>query len=286
MTANRKPSARIPTARQARTGMLVRQQALDLAQFANDHLITATEHIYEVDTAGRIVTDYYVITTNRGIWTFSPDELVTFPRRPDNVRRDWRRAAEAPTALQLAVGDILGPRIPPLPDTDEKDLEEMAQRVIAVTRNRSRPRLVTVTTRSGWEGPLQTEFLPDEPVQYPRPEAERPSGYDRYSAILIGYGPYHTADDKIVYLLTHPAGRGRWPAHLHHPIPLGGGAYFTRPPKTTAKAEDWPVFVGTDKWRRHPKDPAWMQEPFPHEIPPERLQAAEAAYTDYEVRTA
>lgn len=277
--------ARIPTARQARPGMLVKQQAIDLGSAAADHRITAVER------KGDLNSEYFVITTNQGRWSFYPDEPVTFPRRPDNQKRDWREAATPPLPTDLAIGDLLDGRYgPDLETATEADRERNAQRVTAVTYNRARPNEIVITTFSIEDGPLMTAFLPDEPVRFPRPVRERTSGYDHDSAVLTGYGPYlyvePDGDEYLYFLITHPGGRGRWPAYTEASIPLGNGAFLSRPPiGKKGRAPTWSSFhfVGTDRWRRHPRDPAWGRDAVT-QIEPERLAAAEDAYADYRKR--
>ena len=290
-------SNHIFTARNTRPGQKVRQQALDLGTLAQDHVITSTEHIYATDADGLITTDYYVIKTNYGVWSFSPHELVTFPRRPDNSRRDWRKAPAPPTPLQLAIGDILPNRFgfidPEVPEDDQ------AQHVISITRNRTRPNVVQVNTHSREDDLLSVAFLPDEPVLYPRRPADRPSGYDRFNPKLVGYGPYlatdpTTADEYLLFYVAHPAGRGRWPSYLDTPINIGNGTYLAKPPavtkikekdkKTKTVREPWPTFVGTDPYRRHFKDPAHGKLGGTPAVDPARREQAERAYADYRAR--
>lgn len=277
----KRPSAnpRIPTARQAQPGMQVRQQALDLLGQASPHVILNTER------KGDLNSQYFVITTNYGQWSFYPDELVTFPRRPDNSKRDWRGEVTPPRPLDLAVGDVLHGRYgPDLPGTDQASADRNAQRVTAVTYNRARPKIITVTTYSAEDGPLSTPFLPDEPVIYPRPERERPSTDSPQPAVPEGFGPYQDPNDqdRLLYLVVHPSAGGRWPRYLQAPIPLGHNTFLARPPKT-APPEPWPQFVGTQNYSRHPKDPAWGL-PVIAAIDPERLTEAEQAYADYRAR--
>lgn len=270
----------IPRAHQAEPGMLVRQQALDIPSQASDHVIT--EVSYAEQQPGNSRTGYYLITTNYGNWTFYPDELVTFPRRPDSSTRDWRGANPAPLPLDLAIGDLLPPRAVPPDGTPTTTLDQMAQRVTAVTRNRSRPKIVQVTTYSKWDKALTTAFLPDEPVIYPRPIADRPLSYEAQSS-PDAFGPYlDPGSSQLHYLITHPKGRGRWPRWIAAPIPLGPNTYLAKPP---GSRDPWPPFVGTaaNKWRRHPADPAWGEDPIA-QVPADQLKDAERAYADYRKR--
>jgi hypothetical protein len=272
---------RIPTGRQARPGQLVRQQALDIPQLAEDHKIIEVTPVWEITPTGEITNEYYIITTDRGTWTFGPHEPVTFPRRPYNQRRDWRSATPPPTPLDLAIGDLLPPRFPLTPDQDPEDSKQL---VISVTRNRARPNVVQVTTHSKEDDLLTAEFLPDEPVQYPHRGTKRPSGYNRYQPKLTGFGPYHRGEGEassLYYLITHPAHRGQWPNYTRQPIPIGANTYLAKPP---SKGEPWPKFVGTDTYRRHPRDPQWGTDLPSTPAPPDQLQAAEAAYDAYEAR--
>jgi hypothetical protein len=255
-------------------------------------VITAAER------KGDLNSEWYVITTNYGQWSFYPDELVTFPRRPDNSKRDWRTPPahpedqlKTPTPLDLAVGDLLNGRYgPDLPGATEADRERNAQRVTAVTYNRARPKIITVSTYSIEDGPLTTAFLPDEPVIYPRPERDRPTHSEpQLNIALEAYGPYlapESTDDhlRLLYLVVHPNAGGRWPRWLSAPIPLGNNTFLAKPPRTKP-AEQWPQYVGRTLYGRHPRDPAWGQQPIAY-IEQSQLDAAQQAYADYQARYA
>jgi hypothetical protein len=275
---------RIPTARAAKPGMYVRQQALDLVPHAQDHQIEAVQRLQP----GDINTECYAIRTNYGTWLFQPHELVTFPRRPDNSLRDWRGAAP-PLPLQLAVGDILPPR---WPHTSGQDPELTKQRVTAVTRNRTRPGIIQVTTYSEEDHVYAAGFLIDEPVIYPRPPSpERAEALKHARQSPTGYGPYQTSPESpsLYYLITHPTGRGQWPAYTANPIPIGPNVYLARPPTRTKingklTREPWPSFVGSNPYRRHPHDPYQGAHALVG-FPADRLAEAEQIYADYLART-
>jgi hypothetical protein len=266
----------VPQARFAQPHMPVRQQNLgDL--YAPEHIITTIEH----------TTTGIVITTNQGQWLFRPDELVTFPRRPDNSTADWRGRTPLPT--DLAIGDALDPADGAAALLTDQDRLDAIQYVTAVTRNPARPDNIVINTRSAYSGPAKWNFLLSEPVIFPRVHRERPTGRNPYQVQLTGYGPYlyldHTTQDEYLYfLVTHPSGGGTWPRYLQDPIKIGPGIYLARPP--TSKGKHWTAyqFCG-ERWERHPRDPQWGQDPTTA-IDPARLQAAYAAYADYRQRTA
>jgi hypothetical protein len=223
----------------------------------------------------------YKITTTEGEWIFSGEEKVTFPRRTDGSKRDWRTTVydgPPPTPADLAIGDWLD-AIDPVQFTND----ESAQIVVAITRNPQTAKIVRVTTYSQWDGTHNWDFEWGEPVTFPRPDrpANRDIGYDPNNVKLEGFGPYlyvePSGDEYLYFLIKHPAGRGRWPSWLTNPIRLSAGVYLIKPPKTP---KDWApfIFVGADKWQRHPKDPAWGHVDAEQEISAERLQLALTIY--------
>ena len=280
-------------ARAAVVGMPLRQQLLDIRVVAPEHKLLSKELI---NPSYNPNNDRYKITTTQGEWEFGWNELVTFPRRPDGSARDWRGHTPPPLPLDLAVGDLLDTTTGPYeyretwtPELNAKMYADAYQRVSAVTRVITRPHVVGVTTHSPYDGLRSWTFSLDEPVVFPRQQwlaagGHRYTGYERLNPQLVGYGPYlytdhTTADEYLIFYVTHPAGGGRWPAYLKHMINIGSGTYLSRPP---IKGQEWPPFVG-ERWGRHPRDPDWELDPN-FTIEPERVEAAYTAYNDYRER--
>lgn len=271
-----------PQARFAMVGMPVRQQNLLFASYP-DHVIVSTAH----NPDGTIK-----ITTNQGEWDFRPDEIVTFPRRPEGQTYDWR--GHTPTALDLAIGDVLDPKggakeITKPSYTDE-DRKNAPQYVTAINRSPGRPDLVSINLNSALTGPSKINVWVGEPIAFPRlPNTVKRTGSRNpfVPVQLTGYGPYlyiePNGDEYLYFLITHPTGGGRWPLWVEQPIEIGTGVYLSRPP---SNRRDWSSyrFCG-ERWDRHPRDPKWSQYPT-LTIEPERLSAARQAYAYYRESTA
>lgn len=280
---------KIYTARLAAPGMPLRQQALDLAAVAPDHKLLSKELI---STDHNPNNDRYKITTNQGTWIFRHDEKVTFPRRPDGSARDWRGHTPPPLPLDLAIGDFLDPADGPYQLRENLSPEQNAAwsadhyaRVSSITRVRTRPNVVTIGTYSPIDGMRNWTFYWNEPVVCANQSAQpHHTGYDPINPQLTGYGPYlyvdhTTADEYLIFYVTHPAGRGRWPSYLRNMINIGSGTYLAKPPNPKG---EWPPFVG-ERWGRHPRDPDWELDPSMG-IEPARVEAAYTAYNDYRDR--
>jgi hypothetical protein len=284
VSINNRSRPKVPLARNAEVGMPVRRHRL-VELPIEQHVIT---RIYAAPG------ERYEITTTEGTWTFDPDELVTFPRRPDGSILDWRNYEPAPYPAQLAIGDLLNPITGPIPIEGPPDMtaeeyqlhrRNKTQHVQVITRSAVNPGIVVITTSSTYDKTRRWVFGWDEQVIFPHERRDRPTGYDPYAIRLEGYGPYlyvdpTTQDEYLYFLVTHPTGRGKWPAALAQPMQIGQGVYLAKPP---AKGKDWPTYVGTGRMQRHPKDPAWGWEPT-MSISPKRYDEAWAAYHNYQAR--
>lgn len=279
------PRSETPMAVSASPGTILRKQ--HLTQAASHVLISTSPHPDGV---------HVIVTTNSGTWTFRPDELLDFPRRPDGSTVDWSLPdVRPPMAAELHVGDLLPP-----PDgstrptatviaedaTDsqratiemlDRNLlnhwEATRQRVVSITSHPQTIQILQVNTRFvESRGMLRWRILRDERVEFPRSASTsltaarkkvRPKTFDELQ--LTGHGPYmdRRSPNDIVMLVDHPTGRGRWPSQL-----MTGDWYleltdhlrlvFLRPPgpKTPYDWKDL-TFMWLSNNDRHHSDRQW-----------------------------
>jgi hypothetical protein len=136
-----------------------------------------------------------------------------------------------------------------------------------------------MTTRNLFTGDIRRyEFTVAERVVFPRDPAP-PRTADAVRSrpvrdrVYTSYGPYEFGG-TVLYLATHPYGRGRWPQDVTNGIRVNELLYISRPPgRTWPQWSGW-TFLGTKQYRRHPDDPGVPAAP----LPDDELTEHEDAY--------